>query len=826
MSNTPPINQSGSEHLRPYIEFTTNNLKNDTDIIIGIDGNSVATAKADSWHGRLIQWWRGKELVNDFRTALRDKYGEAIVAFATGDLNNSLNAGMIKKALEKAQAAQAQDARDDIEAYVEKATINAEMAKELKLVSDSYTAKDRLADLKTLAAKVSDAEQHAQTIFNSGKLTTSDQASLQKTLDKGANAIVDVTALLEEAKKQQRNELIQTKATAEYQQAADHARKIVNDGNEQARLAKNQVEAINQKLEKDLGAIATEAQEKIATSLQNSGARAFARGIPLNTTDNNKAQQSITLEATQKKTEACLNARAKLAPLESTLAHYRLTEAAAQAREYVVSLRTTGASTDDCTAAAHQSSLLDQEITLANTMISSAEEAETAAKELTQKNPVLALKIFEAAHMAKVIAINRQSEEAITTAKREIATVTNELSSLNSSDRFVQGSLEEAKKMFADVHADFLLAEANSLEESIQMAQTIASKLNELAQAAGQRAAIAAKNLHPTEEQADLNSYDKIEKICTEAASSYTLLAKAKSIELLKVRFAEEAEALTESASSLKAIQSQVTPSPLRTIDNILAIDDSLPREARLTSLHGKLIAVAPGSPSPTFALGEREAYGEGTNLIRLALAKEFGMNGVKQFDDHFRAQISSKSPITIDMLQEFLSQNELSTSNKYFITTRTTSLNALSAKLAKAPGTQIIKSDRGVSNFNPFTTQSLVTTPALSPAVTKEMEHAENIAATREIIEEAIRNAHNKEAILSRFDKTCSDLINQDKALTVEALKIFVDQENSLLNWIQGKIDPRDSADVRSAYAWHLPYYAFAVGVRFATHGYINFLE
>ncbi|HLB34126.1 MAG: hypothetical protein A3F67_01870 [Verrucomicrobia bacterium RIFCSPHIGHO2_12_FULL_41_10] len=175
----------------------------------------------------------------------------------------------------------------------------------------------------------------------------------------------------------------------------------------------------------------------------------------------------------------------------------------------------------------------------------------------------------------------------------------------------------------------------------------------------------------------------------------------------------------------------------------------------------------------------DRTRYRHGMNLIRLALLRDFGIDGVQRFDERFSAKIGAHNPLAVQELKTLMQQLESShKQSSYFLSSIDAPGDALTELLLLKDAqhdAKVIKSEG--SSFNPFLSAS-----SSSQNSVVESEAVERgISVVRGGIEDALKKMslpqRQMDSVMTNFNNEFTS-IGKNTPLTIGALKTFLQKQ------------------------------------------------
>lgn len=153
--------------------------------------------------------------------------------------------------------------------------------------------------------------------------------------------------------------------------------------------------------------------------------------------------------------------------------------------------------------------------------------------------------------------------------------------------------------------------------------------------------------------------------------------------------------------------------------------------------------------PSESISDEDRGHFTQVIHLIELALFRNFGMEGVKNFKMKFHDAIQAARPITLSKLQDFVESENKSNSNSFYLSTQHGWSELQNQWEDPTNNGRVIQSE-GVS-FNPFSKES----ESITKTRNQEQSIQEGIQVTRKVLEDHLEELapQVKSEILNRFD-------------------------------------------------------------------------
>jgi len=350
------------------------------------------------------------------------------------------------------------------------------------------------------------------------------------------------------------------------------------------------------------------------------------------------------------------------------------------------------------------------------------------------------------------------------------------------------------KDALAKHQAELKLAETLSPETATSVVKEIVVNLEK--EMLGLRAAITecdvSLKLAKLEDQTALN---------LNALGLQQLLSAAKSAEAIYSRMAEEYEVKLKNSPQLRA--------ELLKLSSSIARDDSAetPQKTLLASLLSSLplaqvtesskksdeisflsqLDLQPEEKLGYFVIGTQEKikltppsesisdedrghFTQGIHLIELALFRNFGMEGVRNFKMKFHDAIQAASPITLSKLQDFVKSENKSNSNSFYLSTQHGWSELQNQWEDPTNNGRVIQSE-GVS-FNPFSKEL----ESITKTRNQEQSIQEGIQVTRKVLEDHLEELapQVKSEILNRFDQR---FVKNKMSLTLGSLKSLLQE-------------------------------------------------
>jgi hypothetical protein len=174
--------------------------------------------------------------------------------------------------------------------------------------------------------------------------------------------------------------------------------------------------------------------------------------------------------------------------------------------------------------------------------------------------------------------------------------------------------------------------------------------------------------------------------------------------------------------------------------------------------------------PSESISDEDRGHFTQGIHLIELALFRNFGMEGVRNFKMKFHDAIQAASPITLSKLQDFVKSENKSNSNSFYLSTQHGWSELQNQWEDPTNNGRVIQSE-GVS-FNPFSKEL----ESITKTQNQEQSIQEGIQVTRKVLEDHLEELapQVKSEILNRFDQR---FVKNKMSLTLGSLKSLLQE-------------------------------------------------
>lgn len=406
-----------------------------------------------------------------------------------------------------------------------------------------------------------------------------------------------------------------------------------------------------------------------------------------------------------------------------------------------------------------------------------------------------------------VTALNEDTDDYINEAASRLEQVDQSVSVIfnwTKENKFsVSKLLPRLDQILAQSKANFLLAEAVSPEIAAKVARANVANVRQevvtLTKAIAQSEQ-SLKQAKPEDHVAltlNIEGLKKLQVAASLAATAYDQIAEEYSLkiekrpdlnkELLKLRAVgnsktEEADMATASSVQedifkdllgLVELSPEVAESSARSFDlSILAQLDQVPEENQDHAIFGSKNKITIAPLSETSSDSNRAEFLHGIHLMRLALFRNFGIQGVRHFDLEFHDDMEAKNPLTVGKIKEFLSSENKKDPNSFYLSP-VHSLSELEFQW-KDPSndSRVIRSEK--ISFNPFS--SLQDFP--QALLSQKQADQEGIKVTKRALQLFLKDLdeEQKKAILDRFE---SNFVKNKIPLTLGALKSFIAEKH-----------------------------------------------
>ena len=419
--------------------------------------------------------------------------------------------------------------------------------------------------------------------------------------------------------------------------------------------------------------------------------------------------------------------------------------------------------------------------------------------------------VMTATDYLRCIALVDGADDDISDASVELERVDQSLASLSDSDlpagsRFSsQAIITKTQEALTKYRADFLLAQTESDKTAGLVAKNITSDLFQQVNALRAKAASSTKeSLRATEDdraklEEQATTLKEFATLLESAALAYDQIADACSVEIrsiaeMKKNFLTLRSEIARSATTDKSqtdIVNALDSAGISAFDsrpdagnifdlNIFSQLDEIGgsyKEYAISGSKGKIVLTSP--PSERLSEPNRKNYNNGINLIKLAIFRDFGVYGVKRFEDRFEAKITARNPLHLDELREFISSETATHPRSCFISSRQPLEEVISAEGA-ANDTRVIKSDGYEPSFNPFSNTSVS-----ESVITNETEATkQGIGATRKALREFLKKGGATDSkidvIINDFNQKFTDK-GDNAPLTIAALRSFIKEHDDV---------------------------------------------
>ncbi len=286
---------------------------------------------------------------------------------------------------------------------------------------------------------------------------------------------------------------------------------------------------------------------------------------------------------------------------------------------------------------------------------------------------------------------------------------------------------------------------------------------------------VAVKNI--SDLQASLEEVQAVIERASEAAVKARPGDKAKlneKIELLQnlaadLTLAQEAWRQIEADSNVRIKTKNLPPSffDLNILSALAAIPTSQDHHW-MVARRGEIEVV-----SPRELTENRKLYREANDLIRLAVFRDFGSDGLKRFDAEMKDDLNAENPLTVAQIKRFVEKESSENPPAFYLSPVQLFEEVIFSPVRADDEMRVIKGD--LAAFKMFST-SLTVEAALSEEQKKEL----GFNRVREAFVDYFKKLPeaNRLFMLKRFDDQFSKASKEKKALTVQNVRKFFNAE------------------------------------------------